>query len=216
MDGRAARGARTRAAVVDALLRITAEGEMKPTADRIAERAGVSLRTLWTNFRDMETLYAAAGDRLVELQQAEYRAVPANLPLPDRVARFCRQRARMLEIVAPAARASALRLPFSAHLREYRARQNARVRAEIDRVFGAELDAAGPAREQLLTAVLAATTWPAWSMLRDDCGLPVEAARAVMVRTVTALLAAALVAGAGAPPAEVDGGPNGSPAVTGR
>jgi len=193
VDGRTARAARTRRAIVDALLCITAEGEMKPTADRIADRAGVSLRTLWTNFKDMETLYAAAGDRLVELQQAEYTEVSPDLPLQRRVAEFCRQRAHMLEIVAPAARASALRLPFSAHLREYRATQNARVRAEIERLFGAEMDGGGPAREQLLTAVLAATTWPTWSMLRDDCGLTVEAARAIMVRMVSALLAAALL-----------------------
>lgn len=195
MDGRAARGLRTRRAVVDALLAITAEGEMKPTADRIAERAGVSLRTLWTNFRDMETLYAAAGDRLVELQQAEYHPVAADLPLPERVAEFCRQRARLLEIVAPAARASALRLPFSAHLREFRATQNGRVRAEIERVFRDELDAAAGDRDQLVTAVLAATTWPTWSMLRDDCGLPASQAQAVVARMVAALLAAARAAG---------------------
>jgi AcrR family transcriptional regulator len=192
VDGRTARAERTRRAVVDALLAITAEGVLKPTADRIAERAGVSLRTLWTNFKDMETLYAAAGDRLVELQQAEFRAIAVELPVRRRVSEFCAQRARMLEIVAPAARASALRLPFSAHLRDYRAAQNAKVRAEIERVFGAELDCAGPAREQLVTAVLAASTWNSWSMLRDECGLSVEAARAVMARTVTALLAAAL------------------------
>jgi AcrR family transcriptional regulator len=194
VDGRTARAERTRRAVVDALLDITAEGVLKPTADRIAERAGVSLRTLWTNFKDMETLYAAAGDRLVELQQAEYRPVAVELPLRRRVAEFCAQRARMLEIVAPAARASALRLPFSAHLRDYRAAQNAKVRAEIERLFGAELARPGPARDQVLTAVLAASTWNNWSMLRDECGLSVEAARTVMARTVTALLAAALSA----------------------
>lgn len=197
MDGRTARALRTRAAVVDALLEITAEGELKPTADRIAERAGVSLRTLWTNFKDMETLYAAAGDRLTELQRAEHRVIPAGLPLQRRVDEFCRQRARMLEIVAPAARASALRRPFSAHLRAYRATQNARVRAEIDALFVHELDAAGGAREQVLIAVLAASTWPTWSMLRDDCGLDVDRACAVMVRTVTALFAAALAASPG-------------------
>ena len=196
VDGRTARALRTRAAVVEALLAITAEGELKPTADRIADRAGVSLRTLWTNFKDMETLYAAAGDRLTELQLAEHREVAADLPLQRRVEEFCRQRARMLEIVAPAARASALRKPFSAHLRAYREAQNARVRAEIDVLFRYELDAAGTGREQVLLAVLAATTWPAWSMLRDDCELDVDAACAVMIRTVTALLATALATSA--------------------
>jgi AcrR family transcriptional regulator len=189
MDGRTARAERTRRAVVDGLLALTGEGVYKPTAERIAGRAGVSLRTLWTNFKDMETLYAAAGDRLTELQQAQHRTIDPGLPLPRRVAEFCAQRARMLEIVAPAARASALRLPFSAHLRAYRAAQHARVRAEIGELFTAELAAAGGDAEQVCTAVLAACTWPAWSMLRDDCGLDVAAARGVLARTVTALLA---------------------------
>jgi TetR/AcrR family transcriptional regulator of autoinduction and epiphytic fitness len=187
-DGRSARAERTRRAIVDALLELTAEGMLKPTGERIAERAGVSLRALWTNFKDLETLYAAAGDRLTERQLAEHRPVPPDLPLATRVAQFCRQRARLLEIIAPAARASALRLPFSAHLRRYRAEQNARVRREITVLFAAELDRAGAEREELLAGLLAASTWPVWSMLRDDCGLDVPAACAVMTRMVGALL----------------------------
>ncbi len=75
--------------------------------------------------------------------------------------------------------------------------QNGRVRDEIDALFGPELDAAGPGRDQVLIAVVAATTWPTWSMLRDDCGLDVDAACEVLIRTVTALLAAALAASPG-------------------
>ena len=173
VDGRTARAERTRRAVVDALLELTSEGVYKPTAERIVERAGVSLRALWTHFKDMETLYAAAGDRLLELQRGIYQPVPAALPLPQRIERFCRQRARLLEIVAPAARASALRLPFSAHLQEYRAEQNARARDEVVELFGAELAAAGAGSEQLLHAMVLASTSPAWWVLRDDFGLDV-------------------------------------------
>jgi AcrR family transcriptional regulator len=196
VDGRTARAERTRRAVVDALLELTSEGVYKPTAERIVERAGVSLRALWTHFGDMETLYAAAGDRLLELQSEIYRPVSPTLPLPQRIEQFCRQRARLLEIVAPAARASALRLPFSTHLQEYRATQNARAREEVVELFGAELAAAGPGGEQLLHATVVASTWPAWGVLRDDFGLDVPQATAVMTRSITALLAAAL---AGAP-----------------
>ncbi|HEU4422952.1 MAG TPA: TetR/AcrR family transcriptional regulator [Pilimelia sp.] len=195
VDGRTARAERTRRAVVDALLELTAEGVYKPTAERIVERAGVSLRALWTHFKDMETLYAAAGDRLLELQQEIYRPISPSLPLPKRIEQFCRQRGQLLEIVAPAARASALRLPFSTHLQEYRATQNARARDELVELFGAELAAAGPGgREQLLHATVVASTWPAWGVLRDDFGLDVPQATAVMIRSITALLAAALSA----------------------
>ena len=59
VDGRSARAERTRRAMVDALLGLIAEGDLKASPERIVERAGVSLRTLWTNFKDLEGLYAA-------------------------------------------------------------------------------------------------------------------------------------------------------------
>jgi hypothetical protein len=91
----------------------------------------------------------------------------------------------MLEVIAGASRAAQVRLPFSAQLRRNRARHNERLRAEVGELFRAEL--AGD--DELLTAVLVATTWPAWMGCRDDLGLPVAEATAVMRRAVTALLA---------------------------
>jgi TetR/AcrR family transcriptional regulator, regulator of autoinduction and epiphytic fitness len=195
VDGRTARAIRTQRAIVDALLALHDDGDLRPTGERIAERAGVSLRALWTNFKDLETLYAAAGERLIELQRAEHTQIPADLPLPRRIEAFCRQRARMLEILAPAARASQLREPFSAQLQRNRAKQYGRGLKEIDLLFAGELEATGEARDQLRHALLAATTWPSWSVLRDQLGLDTDASCRVMMQTVTALLAAALTTG---------------------
>ena len=75
IDGRTARATRTRSAIVDAHLALISEGDLKPTGERIAERAGVSLRALWANFKDMEALFAASGERLL---QAAGRRAPAR------------------------------------------------------------------------------------------------------------------------------------------
>jgi TetR/AcrR family transcriptional regulator, regulator of autoinduction and epiphytic fitness len=187
IDGRTARAQRTRAAIVDAHLALLAAGDLKPTGERIAEAAGVSLRTLWTNFKDMETLFAAAGARLIETQNAAHRPVSPALPLRQRVEAFCEQRARMLEIIAPAARASVTREPFSAQLRLNRRIQLERSRAELEDVFGAELDAAGPARDELVNALLAMTTFASWGMWRDHLDMDVASAQAAMTRSVAAL-----------------------------
>ncbi|MEV0003638.1 TetR/AcrR family transcriptional regulator [Micromonospora sp. NPDC050980] len=195
VDGRAARAERTRAAIVAAHLALIDAGDLRPTGERIAERAGVSLRTLWSNFKDMETLFAATGRRVGERQAALWRRVSPELPLTGRVAAFCDQRARLLEVLAPAARASALREPFSPQLRRNREAAVARVRQEIEAVFGPELTHAGAGRGQLLDALAVACTWAAWSMMRDAMGLDVDAARAVMARTVGALLVDAIAAG---------------------
>ena len=189
IDGRTARAQRTRAAIVDAHLALLASGDLKPTGERIADAAGVSLRTLWTSFKDMETLFAAAGERLIERELAVYKPIDAGLPLAARVTAFCAQRATMLEILAPAARAAVIREPFSAALRHNRAVELGRVAAELSTLFAAELDVAGDGRDELLDALMAASTFAAWSVLRDQLNLDVDAARGVMVRTVTALLA---------------------------
>lgn len=189
VDGRTARAQRTRAAIVDAHLALLAGGDLKPTGERIADAAGVSLRTLWTSFKDMETLFAAAGERLIERELAVYQPIDVDLPLPARVAGFCAQRATMLEILAPAARAAVVREPFSAALRRNRAVELGRVRAELTTLFAAELDTAGERREELLAALMVASTFAAWSVLRDQLNLEVVAARSAMERTVAALLA---------------------------
>jgi TetR/AcrR family transcriptional regulator of autoinduction and epiphytic fitness len=188
VDGRTARAQRTRAAIVDAHLGLLASGDLKPTGERIADAAGVSLRTLWTSFKDMETLFSAAGQRLIERQLDVFEPIDAALPLPDRVDAFCRQRARMLEILAPAARAAVLYEPFSAALRRNRTIELGRVRDELVQLFRVELADAGDGAEQLLHALHVTSTFASWHVLRDNLGLSVDAARGVMRRTVAALL----------------------------
>ena len=58
VDGRVARGERTRRAIVDAHTELVSEGVLKPTAQSVADRAGVSIRALWSNFNDLESVEA--------------------------------------------------------------------------------------------------------------------------------------------------------------
>jgi len=189
VDGRTARAERTRAAIVEAHLALISEGDLRPTGERIAERAGISLRTLWTNFKDMETLFEASGAEVLRQQDAAYRPISTGLPLAKRVDAYCRQRARLLQLIAPSARAAQMREPVSEQLHRNRLKHIERVRDEVEELFAVELAEAGPGREQLLNALVVASTWQSWSMLRYGLGLGVDQARAVMARTVGALLA---------------------------
>ncbi|MET8067469.1 TetR/AcrR family transcriptional regulator, partial [Micromonospora sp. NPDC005313] len=85
--------------------------------------------------------------------------------------------------------------PFSPQLRRNREAAVARARQEIETVFAPELAQAGPGQAQLLDALTVSGTWSAWSMMRDSLGLDVDAARAVMARTLGALLVDAIAAG---------------------
>lgn len=60
LDGRRERGARNKEAVVSALLELYSQGEIQPPAARIAEMAGVSERSVFRYFDDMEDLAGCA------------------------------------------------------------------------------------------------------------------------------------------------------------
>ena len=188
VDGRTARAERTRTAIIDAHASLILGGDLRPTAERIAERAGVSLRALWSHFADMETLFGASGARILELQDEAHNPIPATLPLRGRIDAYCRQRARLLEQLAPAARAAQLKEPFSPALQRHRRTHLDRARVELAELFAPELAAAGDRRDELLTALIAVSMWPTWATLRDAMGVDLDTASAVLTRTVTALL----------------------------
>jgi AcrR family transcriptional regulator len=56
-DLRRHRSVTTRKKIADALLALVGEGVVRPTAEQVAQRADVGLRTVFRHFEDMETLY---------------------------------------------------------------------------------------------------------------------------------------------------------------
>ncbi len=63
-DGRKQRSERSRLAIVDAMLELIMHGKMEPSAAEIAERAGVSARTVFRHFEEMDSLYAEMTERM--------------------------------------------------------------------------------------------------------------------------------------------------------
>lgn len=184
LDGRTARGQRTRTAVVDALLALQEDGDLTPTAQRVAERAGVALRTVYGHFSDLETLWAEAGLR--ELDKLTRLAVPieVSLPLPERVAAFCASRARVLEALLPVMRAARLREHSSPVLAGNRRLFVQAGDEEVRAVFAVEL-ASSPETLHALYLVAGAAGWEG---LRVDRGLDVAQATDLLRRTVSRLV----------------------------
>ncbi|MCW2605766.1 MAG: TetR family transcriptional regulator [Frankiales bacterium] len=189
VDGRTLRAQRTRDAVVTALLSLQEEGDLQPTAQRVAARAGVALRTVYGHFSDMESLWLEGGRR--ELTKiAALADVPASdLPFEERLERFCTSRARVLEALLPVMRATRLRRPFSAQLDRNWSLYVSVGDAEVTAVFGPELATlAAPARTALLHALYQVASTPAWDALRDDRGLDPAQAAEVLCAGVERLL----------------------------
>jgi AcrR family transcriptional regulator len=191
-DGRAARSHRSRRAIVDAMRALHAEGDLRPTAPRVAERAGVSLRTVWQQFADMETLLVEANRRDDEIVRSLVERIDPDQPLAVRVALFTGQRARILEQMTPTWRAARLYEPFSRELTRHKVRALGIAKADLETVFAAELtELAGTKRQQLLDGLHAISIWSFWESLRAELNLDAGQAGELLRATFTALLAEA-------------------------
>ena len=189
-DGRMARSHQTRRAIIDAMRSLHSEGDLRPTAPRVAARAGVSLRTVWQHFADMEALLLEAGRRDLEILLELVSPIAADLPFAERVEMLADQRARVHEQMTPGWRAARLQQPLSRELRLTKRRMTALARAELEAVFAAELDQLpGQRRRALVDALQGVTIWAFWESLRSDLGLSREQARATVAEAVLALFA---------------------------
>lgn len=189
VDGRRARAERNRDAVVEAILDLLREGDAAPTADAIAARSGVSVRSVFRHFDDLESLHAAAVERHSERIAPMFEPPAPVGPVGRRIDELAARRARLFEEMTPIRRVGERlrgrsdvideRLDFARRL----------LRQQLEELFATEL-AAVPAgeRRELLDALDIATAWGTWDRLRTDQGCTVARARAVVVRTLRALL----------------------------
>ncbi len=189
VDGRTLRAQRTRDAVVEALLALQEEGDLNPTAQRVAARAGVALRTVYGHFSDMESLYLEAGRRELNKIVQLADTPSGDAPLPERIARTAASRARTSEALLPVLRAARLRLPYSEALQ-----RNWQLFIELGdstmrTVFARELRLAGPEADALLDSLYLALSATSWDALRAERRLEPDVACEVVRRSVTALLA---------------------------
>jgi len=185
MDGRTARAIRTREAIVDACIALVDEGDLRPTAPRIAERAGVSVRSVFQHFDDLETLFAMVAGRVVGRLAQLYVTIDPSLPVEERIEQFVAQRRTVLEAVTPIRRAAALYAPFSPAITDRLQAGHDFLRAEINAVFAPELGSLPPLDGEVLVDVLSTvTSWPSWENLRTFNRRSADEATRVLTRMV--------------------------------
>jgi TetR/AcrR family transcriptional regulator, regulator of autoinduction and epiphytic fitness len=188
-DGRTVRAERTRQALVDALFALLEDGELRPTAERIAERAGVSERSVFQHFPDREALFEAVAHQQYELIVRGAEPVDASRPLRERIDAFAQERGRVLEQITPVRRAAVLIEHESEVVAGWLTSARRGAAGEVERVFRRELERVEPGeRAVLLAALVSASAWPAWEGYRSHQGLGIDRARAAMRATIAALL----------------------------
>ncbi len=64
IDGRRLRGKRSRQGIVEAMIELVRSGNPEPTAEEVAARAGVAMRTVFRHFADMDSLYREISQKI--------------------------------------------------------------------------------------------------------------------------------------------------------
>lgn len=150
------------------------EGELRPTGEQIATRAGMSVRSVFRHLADREALDTA----ILELHIA--RTAHLFDPPPDdgdratRITALARHRRTLYETISPVRRASRVHAPF-AHVLRARIRQaDGMLRGHLPRLFP-DLDADD------LEVVAMVTSWSAWEAMRHEQELGPERAEHLLI-----------------------------------
>jgi TetR/AcrR family transcriptional regulator of autoinduction and epiphytic fitness len=181
-DRRVARANRTRDGVVDALLELIDEGNLRPTAREIATRANVSLRSVYVHFDDVDALFRAAALRHDERLEQVRGDLPTSGSFEERLTAFVDRRARVYEVGRNVNHAAVLLEPFSPAMRAIVDQARQRGLSELDRVFAPELR--GDAGGTLRAALDVVTNAKSWEALRSHHDLGVEEAKDLICRMV--------------------------------
>jgi TetR/AcrR family transcriptional regulator, regulator of autoinduction and epiphytic fitness len=160
-DGRRARRERTRLAVVDAVFAAIQDGKIPPTVDDVAERAGVSVSSVFRNFDGLDDLQRQAFDRFQE--QFAHLLDLASEPGLDRWARvrhFVGSRIELYESAGPLIHVARQRALDYQPMAEGGARLRSRLSDHARRHFVTEASLLPARKAAELLAVLDATTSP--------------------------------------------------------
>ncbi len=127
---------------MEALLDLYHEGNLRPSTEEIAARSGLSPRSLFRYFDDVDDLTRAAMQRQQDrLQHLFPIAVGKEEPTQVKAMALVEQRFRLYEAIGDAALVARLRAPFQPVLAEQVHQNRALFRGQVERLFAPELAA---------------------------------------------------------------------------
>jgi AcrR family transcriptional regulator len=176
-DGRRRRSESSRDKIVEAMLALVAEGQITPSAEQVAGRASVGLRSVFRHFKDMEGLYAAMTARLArnyEMWLVPYKSADWRGQLGETMDR----RLGTYEKLMPFKRAADAHRHESPTIQAEHARTLAFMRAKLKSILPEEV-AADALTFEAIDLLLSFETW---QRLRMEQKLSVKKAE-TLIRT---------------------------------
>jgi AcrR family transcriptional regulator len=140
VDGRKARRDRNRELVLDAALELFSEGQLEPNALDVAERSGVSERSVFRYFEDRDALLRAAIARHLDrtLPLYEFPGLGEGT-LDERIDWFVAHRLELYRTLASTARAAIVRTATSDLIRGQMEEARRRLQGQLKATFEPEL-----------------------------------------------------------------------------
>ena len=184
-DGRRQRSERSQAAIIEAALSLMDEGTLVPTAQQIADRAGVGIRSFFRHFADMDSLFLAADDMLLSSYEALFEVDDRTGALASRVARAVDLYGNAFDKLRPIILCTQAQLWRSPKLRENYAWHQKRLRKELE-LWLPEVSAMPKDRREALHAV---ASFDMWHRLREHQRLSPKASADIISLLVMDLIA---------------------------
>lgn len=193
-DQRKARSERSKKAITQAMLDLVIEGNLLPTAKKIAEYAGVSVRLVFHHFPDLEAIrIELINEQFQNIQERISFDVSTDMPLGERIDLFVSQRTELLEFISPLRKVAVSIEPHSKSvsqglkwLREFK-------RQQVEKIFFHELAIySEDEASKRLSALQAALAWPTWNSLRLHQELCIEDAESVIKKMVLCIIGSVL------------------------
>lgn len=170
-DGRNARRERNRSLAVDAALELFLEGKTDFDVDAVAERSGLSVRSLFRYFDTLEDVRTAAAQRAYE-RAAPILTLndPGEGPLGERTRRFVDARIRACQALLPAVRllrARASTVPDAEQaMRRFASALDAQVRTHFAPELAERLPAETDTTVSLICALVSVPGWEYQTMIQ--------------------------------------------------
>jgi AcrR family transcriptional regulator len=189
IDGRHLRSARTKQVIIEAYLTLLRENPQVPTAARIAERAGYSVRSVFERFADLHALRVAATDYALARGNAQAAAGDVAGNREARLKAHVETRAGICEQWLPLWRALNANQGDSAELKSRILLVRQAILKRIELMYMTEL-ATLEEREhrQILIAIETLVDFESWAHMREHKGLSFAEACAVWVHAIDRLL----------------------------
>ncbi len=190
VDGRVARRQRNIEAVLDVVLEMFAEEAMFPTIEQVANRSGLSLRSLYRYFADPGELLEAAIKRTSQIGR-ELSRLPAigNGPLDRRIDDFVSMRLKLHDAVGSVLRATVANAAHHSRVRDQLTHDRNSMRQQFELQFAPELaERKGPEREAAVTAGDLLTQLESIDYLRRHRQLSVAESQAAIAASLHSLL----------------------------